>query len=105
MEAGALRHKVLIEKPAETINSLGEITTSWTTFATVWAEIIPLSGKEYWSSRQVNSEVTGKIRIRYLPGITPKMRVKFGSRIFNIEAVMNYQEKNIESVLLVKEVL
>jgi SPP1 family predicted phage head-tail adaptor len=105
MEAGALRHKVIIQQPAEVTNSLGEITVSWSTFAIVWAEILPLSGREYWSSKQVNSEVTGKIRIRYKSGITPKMRVKYGTRIFNIEAVMNYQEKNIETVLLVKEVL
>ncbi len=105
MEAGALRHKVIIQQPTETTNSLGEITPSWTTFATVWAEILPLSGKEYWSSKQVNSEVTGKIRIRYKSGITPKMRVKYGTRIFNIEAVMNYLERNIESILLVSEVL
>jgi SPP1 family predicted phage head-tail adaptor len=105
MEAGALRHKVIIEQPVETVNSLSEVITSWTTFTTVWAEILPLSGKEYWSSKQVNSEVTGKIRIRYKSGITPKMRVKYGTRIFNIEAVMNYLERNIESILLVSEVL
>ncbi len=105
MKAGALRHKVIIEKPTEVTNSIGEIITTWSTFATVWAEILPLSGKEYWSSKQVNSEVTGKIRIRYKSGITPKMRVKYGTRIFNIEAIMNYLEKNIEIILLVKEVL
>lgn len=105
MKAGKLRHRITIQNPVETTNDVGDVTTTWEDFATVWAEIIPLSGREYWESKQVNSEVTGKIRIRYLAGVTPKMRAKFGDRIFNIEAVINPEEKNIELVLLVSEKL
>ncbi len=164
MKIGRLRHKIIIEKPTETTNDLGEVIQDWAEFATwqashtyslgdvvepttpdgnvyecttagisgatepswdtdegdttpdntvtwtckikvtgIWAEIMPLRGREYWASKQTTSKITGKIRIRYLDGITPKMRVKFGERIFNIEAVLNPNEKNIETILLVSE--
>ena len=105
MQSGKLRHKISIEKVNETINDAGEVTESWVEFANIWAQIMPLVGREYWSSRQVESEVTGKIRIRYLPGVTPKMRINSNNRIYNIEAVINIEERNIEMVLLVSEVL
>lgn len=105
MQSGRLRHKISIEKVTETINDAGEVTESWGEFANIWAQIMPLVGKEYWSSRQVESEVTGKIRIRYLPGVTPKMRINSNNRIYNIEAVINIEERNMETVLLVSEVL
>jgi len=51
----------------------------------------------------VNAEVTGKISIRYLAGITPKMRVKHGNRIFDIVSMINPEERNRELQLMVKE--
>jgi len=87
MQSGKLRHKISIEKVSETINDAGEVTENWTEFANIWAQIMPLVGREYWSSRQVESKVTGKIRIRYLPGVTPKMRINSNNRIYNIDPI------------------
>ena len=103
MQIGKLRHKITIEDVTETINDIGEIVEEWEEFATVWAEILPLRGREYWASKQTTSEITGKIRIRYLADITSKMRVKFGERIFDIEAVLNTDERKIETILSVSE--
>lgn len=103
MQIGKLRYKITIENVIETINDLGEVIERWNEFAKVWAEISPLRGREYWASKQTTSEITGKIRIRYLVDITSKMRVKFGERIFDIEAVLNTDERKIETILLVSE--
>lgn len=104
MEAGSLRHKIKIQYPVETENpTTGEQETTWKDYATVWAEILPAVGREYWSSKQVVSEVTGKIKIRYLSGINTKMRVVYGLKIYDIKAVINVEEKNIEIVMMVSE--
>lgn len=103
MQIGKLRYKITIENVTETISDIGETVEEWIEFATVWAEITPLRGREYWASKQTTSEITGKIRIRYLTNITSKMRVKFGERIFDIEAVLNTNERKIETILLVSE--
>ena len=103
MRAGTLRHKVVIQQNTPTRDSYGAEVEAWTDYATVWASIEPARGREFWESQQVNAEVTGKISIRYLAGITPKMRVKHGSRIFEIISVINPEERNRELQLMVKE--
>jgi SPP1 family predicted phage head-tail adaptor len=103
MKTGNLRHYITIEQQTETFNSEGELVTTWSTYKSVWAEILPLVGREFWASKQVNSETTGKLRIRYISGITPKMRIKFGSRILNITGIVNTEEKNKEIVIYYSE--
>ena len=105
MRIGNLRHQISIEQATESFDGNGELISTWTTFATVWAEITPLTGREYWSARQINAETTGKIRTRYISGLTPKMRVKFGTRIFNITGLSNIEERNEEIVIYYSEVV
>jgi len=103
MGAGKYRHYITIQQPVETIDDVGQTVTSWEDYKTVWAQIQPLKGREYWQSQQVNAEVTHRITIRYLEGINSKMRVKFGDRYFEIEPPINPDEKNVELVMLCKE--
>jgi len=105
LRAGNLRHYITIEQPVENFDSNKELITTWSTFSQVWAEILPLVGREYWSAKQVNAETTGKLRIRYIAGITPKMRIKFGTRIFDITGVINIEERNEEIVIYYSEVV
>lgn len=103
MNAGKLKTKILIEQITETANEYGELIKTWSTFATAWADIRPLVGREYYTSKQIDAEVTTKIRIRYIAGITPKMRVNNSGQLFDIQAVINPQNSNKEIVLKVIE--
>jgi SPP1 family predicted phage head-tail adaptor len=105
MNAGKLRHKITIEQRSTTPNSFGEPANTWTTFLTRWASVEPIIGKEFFSSQQVQAEVTTKIRIRNAPGVLPQMRVIFGSKIYDIQAIMDIEEKGKEVLLMCKEVI
>jgi len=48
---------------------------------------------------------THQIRIWYYAGIKASWRVKFGSRFFSIESIVNHEERNVQMDLLCKEVL
>ncbi|MDW7651312.1 MAG: phage head closure protein, partial [Bacillota bacterium] len=78
---------------------------AWVDIGTVWASIEPLSGREFFAAQQVNAEVSTKITLRYKAGIKPEMRVLFAGRVFEILSVINLEEKNIQFVLMCKEVL
>jgi SPP1 family predicted phage head-tail adaptor len=104
MRIGDLRHRITIQQLTPTQNGL-DSTEVPADFATVWAAIEPLSGREYFAAQQVNAEVTCRIRMRYLAGVTPSMQVKFGERTFAIESVINVEERNRELQLMVKEVV
>lgn len=103
---GEYRHIITFQTKSGEKNSYGENTASnWTDVLTTRAGIYPVSGKEFFAAETVNSEVTHKINIRYLKGVSPDMRIKFGVRIFNIISIINFQEKNVEFQLLCKELI
>ena len=103
MQIGKLRHRITLQKQVNTVNDYGAAVTTWKNVATVWADVRPLSGREYFSAQQVQSEITTQIWLRHLDGIKPSMRVKFGKRFFEIVSVLNTQERNVSLQLMCKE--
>jgi SPP1 family predicted phage head-tail adaptor len=103
MRGGSLRHRIVVERPVEAQAADGSIVTTWETFATAWASIEPLVGREYFAQQREQATVSHKIRMRYLPGITHKIRLVWGSRAFEIESVLNVAERNRELVLMANE--
>lgn len=105
MNIGKLRHRIILLRQVNEVNDYGASTQTWKRVATVWADVRPLSGREYFSAQQVQSEVTTQIWLRYLDGIMPTMRVKFGKRTLDIVSVLNTQERNVSLQLMCKEVI
>lgn len=90
--AARLRHTITIQETTQTRDSVGGVIDTWGTFATVRAEILPLSGREYLESQQVNAEEITRFTIRYLPNITTKMRILWGTRVYDIRSIMNVSQ-------------
>lgn len=105
MRAGALRHLVTIQSVTDTpsASSRGGLTATWADVADVRASIEPLTGRERFAAQVVDAEVSHRIRMRHRAGVVPKMRVKFGTRLFDIRAVLNVEERNRELELLATE--
>ncbi|BBF45072.1 putative head-tail adaptor [Lachnospiraceae bacterium KM106-2] len=61
---------------------------------TVWAGVVPTSGKEFYEAYKISNKQTYKIYTRYLPGITTDMVIEFKGKIFEIVSVINYRENN-----------
>ena len=96
-------HKITIEQRVETKNSIGEDITTYTEFKQVWANVSPLSGKEYLSNSELQSSVSGRISMRYLSGVTSDMRINWNGRYFDIISAINTEERNRELILMVEE--
>lgn len=105
MEIGKLRHRVEIQRKEVQTDELLQQTEVWATYATVWASVRPIKGREYIAVKQVNAEISVVITMRYVSGITPEMRVLFGSRVFEIVSVINVDERNRVLELMCKEVV
>ncbi len=104
MRPGDLACQIVIQQAGTARDSFGQTVETWGTFATVWAEILPLRGTELFTAQQFQSKITAKVRIHFLRGVSPKMRVLFGSRIFEIHNIINTTERNRELVLMCSEV-
>lgn len=103
MNIGKLRHRITLLRQVNEVNDYGASTQTWKRVATVWADVRPLSGREYFSAQQVQSEVTTQIWLRHIDGIKPTMKVKFGKREFEILSVLNIQERDVSLQLMCKE--
>lgn len=105
MQAGQLRHRVTIQQNTPSRDTYGEEIESWSALATVWAAVEPLAGTERYAAdgAQTLATVDTRIRIRYWSGITPGMRVLFGARTFDIQAVIHLEERQQELHLLCEE--
>lgn len=104
MRAGQLRHQITLQQLGTTDDGGGGVDTeSWTDFATVYARVAPLAGRELVQAQQVNDELTHAITMRYYPGVSSKMRVKYGVRIFLIESIVDEDERHRGLLLMCTE--
>jgi SPP1 family predicted phage head-tail adaptor len=92
INAGILTDRIVIEQATETRNSVGEVSLSWSTFETVWADVQALSGREAERYGQIVGFTGHKVTIRELPGVKVSMRVVWeGSRTLEIGAINEYE--------------
>ena len=90
MTAPRLRHRVDIQD-FDTVqdSETGAVEETWVDVDTdVPAEIWPMSGREFVAAQSIQAAVNTKITIRYVDGITPRMRVLHGYDVYNIKAVL-----------------
>lgn len=106
INAGKFRNKILIESASQAADASGALVDTYSTFATWWAAIEQISGREYVAFGKVASEGMFKMRGRFISGVLPAMRLKFGTRIYSIIAPpTNIDERGHEMTLICKEVI
>jgi SPP1 family predicted phage head-tail adaptor len=96
MFAQRLRLRVTIQRKDTAVDAFGQPAITWANVGSVWADIVPLTGKEMFSADANQNQLVVKIVIRAKDGITPTMRVVHGTTYYNIEAVMPVSEREIQ---------
>jgi SPP1 family predicted phage head-tail adaptor len=70
------------------VDTFGDtLPVAWETVAEVWAEVAPLSSREFIAAQSVQSEVRAKITIR-ARAIEPTMRIVHAGKVYNIAGVL-----------------
>lgn len=87
MRAGLLRYRVTLQSPTETPSEIAGREVEWDDEVTVWAAVDAVSGREYFSAREVNAEITHKVTLRYR-AVEPSWRVKHGDRYLYVESII-----------------
>jgi head-tail adaptor len=91
-----LKNKIDIERKVS--------ADTWTTLASVYAAIEPFKPARNGSSVSM-PDAESIVTIRYLSGVLPSMRVKYGSKYFNILYVIDTGEKHTEMILGVESIM
>ena len=101
--AGSLTKRVTLESPTNTPDPYGEQGQTWGAVAEVWAGIDPVSGREVELAKSYAPTVSHRVTIRYRPGVTSSMRVRYGPRLFFINGVIDPHEAHEHLILFCTE--
>lgn len=105
LKAGSLRHRIDLVAPTNAQDSTGGVSLADNVvYANVWAAIEALTGKDNLAVGEFVSQTTHKVTIRYIPGVTARMQVWFSGRQWQIQAVLNPDERTKMLVLLCLEI-
>lgn len=108
VRSGDLRNRITFQRRQNGQDSTGQPIETWVNAFTCWADIDPLTGRELLAAQQIQSTVTHNIQVRYRkelanPIAVTNMRILYGSRIFNIHACMDQDERRRSVALQVEE--
>lgn len=91
-------------------NAYGQPGGAWSTFAdNVFAKMDHISGQEFANQTEIAAEVTDRFTTPYVPGVTPKMRIKYvdidnKTRYFDILYPQNVEQRGMFLEILAKEI-
>ena len=105
LAAGRLNKRVTLQRATAARDGHGQPIETWSNAAVVWAAIEPIRGREYFAAQQFATEVTHRLRIRYRSDVRATWRVRYGTRTFRIESVIDPLERHETLELMCVEVL
>ena len=86
---GNARHRAVLEAKVLTPDTGGGYSESWQAYATVWAELLPQSGSESVQAGRTESRVSHRLVIRRRTDVSANHRLRVGSRVFAILALVD----------------
>lgn len=87
MKAGLLRHRVTLQSRVDTVDAIGQPSTSWSTTATVWADVRYLTGISAIKAGADTSVGKVSVRLRY-QAVNAGQRIVYGTQVFDVQAVL-----------------
>ena len=108
MQAALLRHRVTFQNRSAVQDSFGGQQQVWADAFTVYAAIVPTTGREIYNAQAIHAEVSHQVIVRYRselanPTAVAAMRIVYQGRIFNIVASVNENERKRMVTLFAQE--
>ena len=103
-----LSRPLMLEEAVETPDCMGGLTRGWAALGTLWAEVLPGTGRDIAGEEVVLSTVPYRITVRGAPQGAPSrpsvgQRFRDGARVFSILAVTERDERGRYLVCFVRE--
>lgn len=101
-QIGRLDRRIVIQESTLTKDEYGQEMTAWGTFATVWAKVEDKSGSESYQADQLTATRMTVFTIRWIAGLTEKMRILYNYDYYDIQAIKSPDRKRTLQVEALK---
>ena len=88
-----------MQQATEARNRLGESILSFSTFAEVWASVQGVSAREFLLAGQQQVEVSHRVKMRYLTGLSPQMRLLWRGRTLEIISILEHENRSVHELI------
>jgi len=92
MYLGEFRNRVALQTLGGSTDAGGGQSSTYSTQTTVWSKVEPLSGSEGLFGDQLRATQGFKFTIRYYSALTPKYRLYYRSKAFDITSIQIIDE-------------
>jgi SPP1 family predicted phage head-tail adaptor len=103
IDPGKLRERVTVQIAGGTTNALGETVLVWANSSAVWASVEGVTARESLMAGQQNTEVTHRVRLRYLPGLTSQHRFDWRGRTLEISSLLEHGNRTEHEAICVEK--
>lgn len=87
IDPGQLNQRVLLQTRSTGTDALGQSNAAWATVAALWAQAMPLRGREFFAAAQVQQEHSVKFTLRWRADITPTARIVWQGQPYDVTGV------------------
>jgi SPP1 family predicted phage head-tail adaptor len=84
---GDLNRRLLLQAAAETDDGEGGVTRSFATVTTLWAQVVPLSGRADIVAESLGAALRYRITVRARDDVTTRHQFLDGERVYRVIAV------------------
>ena len=99
MRAGSLDRQITIQRfMVIGDDGYGNEITDWGTLATVSAQVIQASGREFFAQAGIQAEAKVVFKIRYLPGLTVDDRILYEDRLHDLHEVKEIGRREAQEI-------
>lgn len=93
IDPGQLKTRLVLQQPVETPDDQGGVLRTWSTFATVWAQVTPLSARNSVEADSDGATQNYRIVMRGNFSLTLQHRLVDGTRIYTINAIRERDDR------------
>lgn len=104
VSSGELNRLGELLSSATTQDSTGQPIATWSVYATPWAKIEPLGGRELLLAQQIAAEATTRVTIRYRDTVHAGDRFRYAGTTYEIVNLSDLESRHIKLEMMCKAV-
>jgi SPP1 family predicted phage head-tail adaptor len=99
MQAGKMDQRVTLQSRGGVADAMGQIAIVWSDVETVWAQVLPVRGAEFFAAAQMQAEQMVTVRIRHRADVLTTWRLVWRGLAHDIVGVITVGRNELLEIM------